>query len=30
MALRAPTQDQLFDTQPVDTDYLYDRYRLPH
>jgi len=29
MVLRAPSQDQLFDTQPVDRDYLYDRYRLP-
>jgi Flp pilus assembly protein CpaB len=29
VALRAPTSDQLFDTQPVDGDYLYDRYRLP-
>ena len=28
IALRAPTSDQLFDTQPVDRDYLYDRYRL--
>jgi len=30
VALRAPTSDQLFDTQPVDEEYLYDRYRLPH
>jgi len=29
LALRAPTSDQLFDTQPVDRHYLYDRYRLP-
>jgi Flp pilus assembly protein CpaB len=29
VALRAPSNDQLFDTQPVDSDYLYDRYRLP-
>jgi len=28
LALRAPTSDQLFDTQPVDRDYLYDRYQL--
>jgi hypothetical protein len=28
IALRAPSSDQLFDTQPVDEDYLYDRYRL--
>ncbi len=29
IALRSPTNDQLFDTQPVDEEYLYDRYRLP-
>ena len=29
IVLRAPTNDQLFDTQPIDEDYLYDRYRLP-
>jgi len=29
MVMRAPTNDQLFETQPVDQDYVYDRYRLP-
>lgn len=29
IALRSPTNDQLFDTQPVDEEYLYDRYSLP-
>lgn len=28
IVLRAPTNDQLFDTQSVDRDYLYDRYKL--
>jgi Flp pilus assembly protein CpaB len=29
VALRAPTSEQFFDTQPIDRDYLFDRYRLP-
>lgn len=29
VALRAPSSDQLYETQPVDGDYLYDRYSLP-
>jgi len=30
LVLRAPTNEQLFETEPVDIDYLRDRYELPY